>query len=442
MTANADSDRIIRAWLDLMPDEAPDRAIDAVLHAAATSPQERRSVGRLTWRPIPMNRALAAVAAAVLVAVGAFVVSRPSGPTGIGTSSPPTASAPGVAPSATSSATPPSSNPSPAAAVPSVLQHRWMGGPSPLMAPGTGSNMAMFADGLNLAQSNLNGSFSLTASASAAGGHLTVTSGGRQARCPDGQVGTYAWTLSPSGRTLTLSTVDDPCAIRSEGLDGTWWLMGCKNAEDNCLGPLDAGTFESQFVNFARPGGDGWSPAFGAITYTVPDGWANDADWPSWLGLTTQTAYANWSDTDGDVEGIAIDPGVVAEDGTTPCSGKPAAGVARAPGAIIASLRSMPGLVVGATGSITVNGRAGSWVDLSLDDAKLRPCGSDRVVEYLVSGATDPLNTQAVIPGHRNRLILVPGPVGIVGIVIDAEASRFDTVVGAALQIIGSLRFQ
>ena len=45
MTTTRDPDRILRAWLDLMPDEAPDRAIAAVLQAVERASQARRPFG-------------------------------------------------------------------------------------------------------------------------------------------------------------------------------------------------------------------------------------------------------------------------------------------------------------------------------------------------------------------------------------------------------------
>ena len=74
MTANDDFDRISRAWLDLMPDEAPDRAVNAVLRAVATTPQVRRW-RPASWRPLPMNRLPFAFAAvAVAIAIGGAVL--------------------------------------------------------------------------------------------------------------------------------------------------------------------------------------------------------------------------------------------------------------------------------------------------------------------------------------------------------------------------------
>ena len=52
MTTSRDADRILRAWLDLMPDEAPDRTVAAVLQAVETTPQQRSP-----WRWLILWRA-------------------------------------------------------------------------------------------------------------------------------------------------------------------------------------------------------------------------------------------------------------------------------------------------------------------------------------------------------------------------------------------------
>src|SRR4051794_17720132 len=114
MSATRDPDRIVRAWLDLMPDEAPDRAIAAVLQAAQSTPQVRRWLGG-RWRPTQMNRlVVAAVAAALVVAVGGVVFLRPSAQSNVGASS---SASPTLAPAASGSPTP-----SPLADVPAVLR--------------------------------------------------------------------------------------------------------------------------------------------------------------------------------------------------------------------------------------------------------------------------------------------------------------------------------
>ena len=82
MTTSRDADRILRAWLDLMPDEAPDRTVAAVLQAVETMPQSRRSVLRGPRRSASMNRisliAVAAVLAAAVVGVALYAGGAPN----------------------------------------------------------------------------------------------------------------------------------------------------------------------------------------------------------------------------------------------------------------------------------------------------------------------------------------------------------------------------
>ena len=71
MSATRDPDRLLRAWLDQMPDEAPDRAIAAVLQATASAPQVRELPRFGRWRSLPMNRfSIGAAALAIVTLVG------------------------------------------------------------------------------------------------------------------------------------------------------------------------------------------------------------------------------------------------------------------------------------------------------------------------------------------------------------------------------------
>ena len=96
MSATRDPDPIVRAWLDLMPDEAPDRVIDAIRDAIDLTPQA--AAGRLGPRQIPsLARYIAVAAAAIVVAFGAMTFFRWLPDTAVGPSPLPSAT---VAPSA------------------------------------------------------------------------------------------------------------------------------------------------------------------------------------------------------------------------------------------------------------------------------------------------------------------------------------------------------
>ena len=96
MSATRDPDPIVRAWLDLMPDEAPDRVLDAIRDAIELTPQA--AAGRLARRRIPsLARSIAVAAAAIVIAVGVMTFFRWLPDTAVGPSPLPSAT---VAPSA------------------------------------------------------------------------------------------------------------------------------------------------------------------------------------------------------------------------------------------------------------------------------------------------------------------------------------------------------
>lgn len=105
MTANRDADRIVRAWLDLMPDEAPDRVIADVLLAVEATPQVRWWPARGLRRLTPMTR-FAAIAAVVVLGAALFGAALLTGGGGRN-------SGPALVPAAPSPTPAPSPSPSP-----------------------------------------------------------------------------------------------------------------------------------------------------------------------------------------------------------------------------------------------------------------------------------------------------------------------------------------
>jgi len=96
MRPTRDPDPIVRTWLDLMPDEAPDRVLVAIRDAIELTPQA--AAGRLGRRRLPsLARYVAVAAAAIVVAVGAMTFFRWLPDTAVGPSPLPSAT---IAPSA------------------------------------------------------------------------------------------------------------------------------------------------------------------------------------------------------------------------------------------------------------------------------------------------------------------------------------------------------
>jgi hypothetical protein len=428
MSEDRNFDRLTRAWLDLMPDEAPDRAIDAVLQTVATTPQVRRPWRRPTWRLSPMTRVPFAIgAAAIVVAAGAFYLVR-SGPAEVG---------PPASPSPTATSSPPTPSPTPTP-IPTELRARWMGEHRDVVRLNKGSTLLFGTTTFVMTESNQwDRPQLLESSASAVGdGRLRLESTTDRSGCEVGDVGLYGWSLSPSGRTLTITTESDGCADRSQAVPGTWWLAGCPNAL--CLGELDAGTYGSQYFAPRLDPGAAGEPDFGAITYTVPDGWANSGDGPQNFELVPANEMPPVAETDRRRNiGLFTQPTAMTQD--RPCSDTVQPGVGRTVTELADWLRDVDGLVSTAPTPITIDGRAGQSLDLRRDPSWTKTC----------EGSTEPLVTflnpgMAVGADQRVRLILLDlgdGDVVAIGVWTRDQAT-FDDFIPDALNVIESFRFE
>jgi hypothetical protein len=221
MTTERDFDRIARAWLDLMPDEAPDRTIAAVLEAVATAPQRRRVRIGLPWRS-PMNRlTIIAATVALLVAAigGAMLFTSGKGPVTQSTPAPTaTAQAPSAAPTAAAVAAPADDS----------LWGDWISDVPPIPEIQMPAGMIQLSIDWELGEEvwvqtipDYRGLLS-SAPLAAPSGELHVRSNGSNAQCELNSVGRYAWDRVPSGRFLHLTLIEDACPTRAKVFARTW----------------------------------------------------------------------------------------------------------------------------------------------------------------------------------------------------------------------------
>jgi hypothetical protein len=450
MTKERDFDRLARAWLEPGPDEAPDRAIAAVLLAVETTPQVRP---RFRWpirRSINMNRyVLAASAATVLVVVigGGILINRPTDRTGTVAATP--------SPTASASATPtaPASE-ALGEPVPASLIARWMGGSRPTAGidPASGSSLAFTSSGFSMTPPAQTNNPLLGAVAASVGDttiRLTTTSS-REGRCAIGDTGTYTWSLSPSGRTLTIAAVADDCAARLGAVPGTWSKMACKDPNDSCLGDLEVGAHESQFFAPRVDPGVVAAPEFGALTYTVPDGWANRADWPTAFGLTPSSDYVNEPASGPPPDtyhGIYLFTQPAASNQTADCNGEVVTTTGRTVKDLVAWVQSRPSLIVSDAASVTIDGHDGQMIDVRLDPSSTGTCPdvSGPISVYLTdSGSAADDWTWGSQAGEQQRLIFLDlgdGDVVLIGI-DSSEPDRYDELVAQAMPIIESFTFK
>ena len=353
MTGQRDIERTLDAWFVDGPTVMPDRLFDAVLDQVERTPQT--PLARLRLRLTDMNprirwlTAAAAGLATVLVAV--TLINRPADGD-VGASLSPSPSSAG------------------SAALPDELIGRWVGGPRPMpdADPEAGVTLILDADSATYETARFPGSdlqFLWTAEA-VDDDTIRFSTAVATSACPE-SAGTYGWTLSTSGETLELATeAEDTCSLRGDSMIGTYWRVDCPTAEDDCLGTVDAGTYGSQFFDPFISVGDSWIRRYGALTYSVPDGWHNTEDWPGYYRLAPVNA------SDGTNIFLASEVVVVSEEDH--CAEVPATGVGESAEAIATWLASVTGLDTSTPTRETVGGLDAWAVDVSLDPAWTETC--------------------------------------------------------------------
>lgn len=440
MTDDRNFDRIARAWLELAPNEAPDRAVSAVLQTVATTPQVRPLSQRLPRRITTMNRLpMVAAAAAVIVLVlggGVWLLQKPS--SGVA-AAPPTAAA--TSPSTSIDTT-----------IPAALQFTWIGPPRsiPNLPAVYRFRFNLGPNSLGFPNDDQNNAYLRSDAVAPAPGQLQVTSLTTGFGCVAGDTGHYRWSLSPGGTRLTVHIDHDACAARAQALSGDWIRVNCINADGGCFGDLEAGTYPSQYVAPRLGPSDPWTPSWGSISYTVPAGWANSADWPHTLTLTPASNYA-LETKDGPPDGqfheldVLVDP-----HGNLPTPGCGRSIDANAPATVdglLGWLATQPSLSTTKPTAVTVDGHPGKWVDVQLAPTWTQSCtgGPSEPVStflaYPVDGA-DPW-TISVAGRERIRLILVDLDGRTIAVLIDSsDPTSFNALVAQSMPIVASLHFE
>ena len=354
MTGPRDIDRTLDVWFVDGPSVMPDRLFDAVLDQVERTPQ--RPLARLRMRLTEMNPRIgwlaAAAAGLVVVIVALATINRPADDS-VGASSSPI-----VSPSA----------PPAGAAVPIELQAMWMSGPRSIT--GFDADAGVSLTFTETGGFSMNGSLidrpdhMLSSVEILDAARLRLVNENASQDCGAGEAGEYTWSLTASGQTLELTAATDACANRLDAVPGTYWRMDCPTEDDNCIGPVDAGTYGSQFIDpFVL--GEAWSPRYGAVTYTVPGGWLNRSDFPGEFVLAPEGAPGSTQ--------VAIVSDVVVSSRADNCSEDQDPDAGTTAEEIVAAL-SRPGVTVSTPVAVTIGGLSGLRVDLALDEGWTTPC--------------------------------------------------------------------
>jgi hypothetical protein len=394
----------------------------------------------VTLRPQPIHAlpwifgaiAIVALLAGILVVGSAPVPTASPSPTP-GSSSTPT-STPGTTPSTGARGAPPE------------LVDRWVGPvrtiPN-LEKPATRAVLEISGVGLRL-DVGAGQPADVLSSAVAQGGSdvLRLTTQTPTHGCQAFEEGTYRWSLSPGKTRLTLSLVSDDCGERAAVLPGTWVHTACRDATQDCLGPMEAGTYPSTEFDAFHEG------RAGQATVTVPDGWANTGDHRTNYFLRPTPDYLDDPGSDGNdtTSGIYLWAATLAVDQPADCSAVPAAGIDASADAIARHLAGLAGLIVRDGGSVDLGGRSARVLDLSLDPSLTTPCpwsgGAAFQSEIMFADLGLDGGVWGLGRGDRQRVFLVDvAPKRVVSIWIEAPDDRFDALLPVAMPIVQSLRF-
>ena len=362
-----DLDPAIRAWLDLMPDEAPEPALLAVQSAVRSAHQVGRT-RRLADR-LSTSRGVRVTLAASIVLMAAIGLA--SGRIG-GMFQPVGNSLSERGPRAIQSNAPgPVESPSGSfgAQMPEFMRFKWVAAP-PLgaSAGGTGRRDLAFDAWTMVVGSSGGAAGQAMFTVEIEGSQLTLRSPDA-APCRRGATGSYRWSLSGDGLVLSIGSADDQCSARTALVPGIWYRSGCADG-GSCLGPLAAGRHASQFID-PRARATAGTARWDAIDYQVPPGWANAEDTPLTLRLTPVADYANESGgipptghrTEVDV---FAQPAAAA---TGNSCGTPSAdpAVGRTAAALATWLQTAPGTVTTAGGPAQIDGFSGWRFHVALD---------------------------------------------------------------------------
>ena len=365
------------------PDEPKYRGdIAELLHSRATSPRDPDLIGHavdvVTRQPRRQPRwpiFVGAAAAALVLVIGLTTIARRDPPPSATT--PPSTS---VAPNSTVAPT----------GLPAELLDRWVGAtPSAVITPNPSSPAFVVFTADQVSLEHLSGGLvnDFTSRVAVSGrGELVLTLTGQIGRCIAGATGDYRWRASPQATTLTLEAIDDECPDRAAALAGTWTHTACPTRGNDCLGPLEAGTYAS--VNFDPFDSD----AYGQVAYTVTDGWTSTLDDKARLTLLPPDA-----DEQGE-HGLYLFADVAAT--TTDCPATSAAAVGM--DAIADAITSTPGLEA-TTDVAEVGGFEARTIDITATDLI---CDGEASVLASKPGAVTSWSA-TINEGQQMRIVLV-----------------------------------
>ena len=269
---------------------------------------------------------------------------------------------------------------------------------------------------------------------------LVLTAGSPSLGCAPFDEGRYGWALSPGGSQLTITLLDDACAERAAALPGTWVHTACRNPNQDCLGPIEAGVYAS--TDFDPTG----TAAVGQLGYTLPAGWANSSDHPLNFSLRPVADYLADPGFDGGdtVSGIYLWAGTLATEQPEDCSAVPAPDVAAAAAEIADHIATLEGVLVLDRRTTDFDGRTAYELDLDIAPTWTAACPWSNgdpfrsLIMFADVGVDGGVSGMALNGGHHIWFTDV-APGRVLSIWVEGERAGFDELLAAARPIVESM---
>jgi hypothetical protein len=193
-----------------------------------------------------------------------------------------------------------------------------------------------------------------------------------------------------------------------------------------------------------------WEPDFGALTYTVPDGWANSADFPERFSLTPSADFALEGEAgppEDAVHQIELHWQYAATAQNASCTSEELTFVPRTVNGLVDWIRGLPSLDASAPKAITIDGHTGQWLDIGVSPSWKTTCpGVTPPIAVLLTeaGSGPGADTFAIGALDRVRLIFLDlsgGDIVMID-VLSSDTARFDGLAAQAMPIIQSFHFE
>jgi hypothetical protein len=331
--------------------------------------------------------------------------------------------------------------------LPAALLHAWAR-PVPTGAENWSSGDLDISDG-QMTFSALDGPVSSGSIQVTGADSFAVTNTVEMSSCAAADSGTYRWLLEGKDTVLTLTPIDaDACTTRQDALAGRWVRADFPPGLGSTMPPgIHESTVFDPFGERSRSG---------ALSYTVPQGWASMDDSVATFVIGRVVDGASGGQHPPTMMIAVLAQPRMANDVAGQACGPlgPQPGVGTSVDALAAEIRDRPGVVSTKPEEVSIGGYRGRLLDLEIAPGWKGGCvapseGVITSVPILVTASSSPAGgaVTAIGPDHPVRILLLDlGDSRSLAIVVfelePSSRSQWQELVAEAMPVIESFEFR